>query len=911
MRNIFTQIRKLKNVKLLSAARFAKAFPIAMVLMMVVVGGITLATYTGPNRSTWVSDVNTYWERQHCTYEAWYDPAGTGWYGCHADNYTSPGSGCPGFSNWNNSTCGWPAEAHVDGTSSGSSIEGCSSGQSGCTSRVEDNSYWAVQNPPLVSGVNACSNPGTNGWCKGGASISLSGSDPVYSVTGIEGSAGMLCSGTSSCSWTYPEGVTNLSYWTLSSHGDTSLAGSAVMSLDTVAPTATGISVTGTLGHNNWYRSSVTVSPTGTDATSGVGPVYVQVDGGSLVPNSTSLSAEGTYSITGVVYDVAGNSTALSTPITIGIDNTNPTHTYSPESTPNTSGWYNASVEVEVLVADALSGPYSGSYSLEDPNGAITYGTNTVTVSEEGENTLTIFGTDYAGNTSTPTAHTIRIDVSGPVNTLNPVSGGSVAGIGGAKMAKHILASLTGTITFTGLTTVSLSGVDTVQWSGDNGATWHPVTLVGSNYTGTIDTTIYLGGSHSFLVRSTDKVGNYTDQTINGTVANRSVSIELDDAWMVYQTGALKVSAGDTPTTSASISICDPKKVYECISTDYAPSDIPSSISWDGRFGSHVAPAGSYTVTVTAHDQLGHTATTSAEIIVLPAATPMPTNAIVKLLATSTSTPIAADEGVLRIFSGRATVDGTNVVVGGKSYYLNNESIINEANGQLSTGSLVSGSAYSISGRIVFIRVLGIQAADTDDIVSFKGIVSYWGEAETNGDSWMIVDNIAYKITPSTNIYGDVAEGVYVVGIMQHGAVISLWVYPPDSANSLVQFQGTITEIVGNVDLLPYSITVEGLNYKVTDESVVTGEAVAVGSYVNGSAIGNDRLVLGMEVTSSKPGLWSLALDFFNSTLGVVILVSAALLVIIIFLILFFMKRKKDKDAQEDTVNDAIAKISK
>src|SRR3990170_3178945 len=68
-----------------------------------------LADYLGPDRtvSTWV------WERLQCNYQAVYDPAGSGWYGCSLELYASPSSGCPSTGSvvgyFNTDYCsGWP-----------------------------------------------------------------------------------------------------------------------------------------------------------------------------------------------------------------------------------------------------------------------------------------------------------------------------------------------------------------------------------------------------------------------------------------------------------------------------------------------------------------------------------------------------------------------------------------------------------------------------------------------------------------------------------------------------------------------------------------------------------------------------------------------------------------------------------
>jgi len=579
-------------------------FPVVLFLML---GMFTVvyAAYTGPNRSTYISDVNTYWERKHCSYEAWYDPAGTGWWGCHADNYTSPDSGCPGFSNWTNSACGWPAGGHVDGTSESSGIESCSSGQSGCTSRVEDNSYWNTLSPATVSGTNHCVSLGTNGWCKGGATISLSATDPVYSISGIEGSAGMLCAGTSSCSWTYPEGVTNLDFWALSSHGDTSYQSSADMNLDTVPPTA-DIALSGTAGSGNWFRSAVSVAADGSDATSGIGTTFIQVNSGVQQASPVSVSTEGTYSVNSVVNDIAGNS-ATSSSQTFRIDLTNPSYTVELSHTPIHT-WYKSPLTVSVLGTDTLSGFDRADYTLTDSTSTTT-GTLPLTLSTEGTNEIAIVGYDLAGNSI---SSTVSYDLDLTLPSVTIASSGA-----------------TGTVIVSGTASDDRSGLDTVGFSSDNGASWLPVTVdVDGKWKINFDTTKFAGGAKKLMVQAIDLAGNVSTSEISISIANKTAELSMTSYWQIGEAGTLSLIPGDVPVTSITVSICDPTGDKGCVTNTYAPGQLPIEIIWDGRFGSVFAPSGEYDVVAELVDEQNNTSNAVGLILIpypTPTSTPIPT----------------------------------------------------------------------------------------------------------------------------------------------------------------------------------------------------------------------------------------------------------------------------------------------
>ncbi|MBU0973861.1 MAG: hypothetical protein KKC20_24700 [Proteobacteria bacterium] len=566
---------------------------------------VVYAAYTGPDRSTYISDIRVFWERKHCTYEAWYDPAGSGWWGCHADNYTSPDSGCPGFSNWTNSACGWPGGAHVDGTSESSSIEGCSSGESGCTRREEDHSYWNTQNPANVSGTNNCATNGLAGWCRGGATISLSASDPVYSITGIEGSAGMLCSGTSSCTWTYPEGVTNLSFWALSSHGDTSDQSSASMSLDTTAPSAS-VALSGTAGSGNWFRSSVSVSAGGTDTTSGIGSTFIQVNSGSQQASPVSVSTEGTYSVNSVVNDVAGNS-ATSTSQTFRIDLTNPSFTVDLDHSAINS-WYKAPLTVSATGSDALSGFDQADYTLTNSEGTTT-GTLPLTLTTEGTNEISIVGYDLAGNS---VSSSVSYDLDLTLPTVTIASSGT-----------------TGTVVVSGTASDDRSGLGNVGFSSDNGATWQPVTVdADGKWQINFDTTQFVGAK-KLMAQAVDLAGNVSTSETSINIANKTAELSMTSYWRIGQAGILSLIPGDVAVRSITVSICDPTGEKGCVTNTYQPNQLPIEITWDGRFGSVFAPPGEYDVVAELVDELKNTNSVISTILIpypTPTMTPSPTS---------------------------------------------------------------------------------------------------------------------------------------------------------------------------------------------------------------------------------------------------------------------------------------------
>lgn len=890
MKNVFSKTSQTDKRFRTWAAKFGKAFPLTLMLMITLTT-IVFAAYTGPNRSTYVSDIDTFWERKHCHYEAWYDPAGTGYWGCHYDTYVAPSSGCPGFSNWTNASCGWPAEAHVDGTSSSSSIESCSSGQAGCTSRTEDNSYWNVLSPATVSGTNACTTSGSNGWCRGGATIALSGSDPIspWIVTAIEGSlnggaAQTLCS-TSSCTWTYPEGANILNIWSMSSHGDTSYQTTRLMNLDTVPPSS-AVTFSGS-EENGWFNDAMTIVAVGTDATSTVATEQLSVDGGTLQASPIDFTQEGTFDVYAVVTDVAGWQTTSLTR-TFSRDVTPPTATVSLNQTP-LAGWYSQPLTVSASGIDNLSGYDRTEYTLTDGAGVVTTGNLPVTLNVDGLNTIDFTHFDVAGNPVTASA-SYNLDLTHPVATIN--SDGT-----------FLTVTLSGVVTdnATGLD----SGISTAELSIDGGASWTPLTIgAGGSWSQSFDTTAFPDGGKTLQVRATDVAGNQTVTPLVVNIGNAPASVYVSDPWTLPASGSLEITEGIIGYSSVSVSICDSTGRLSCIQRSYAPDAVPATIEWDGTVDGVEAPAGDYDVTVVIYDNLGRRPTAQSAIIV-PLIAPRSAAPTVAPL----SAPAVKDEGSLISFFGIVdSFDDVILTVDGKSYNVADDTSIDATNGDIVRGALVSGTAMSLSNRLVTVRSLAI--ATGDGLVTFQGVISFMSEPDADGNFWIVIDDLAYKITPATEITGEIGEGIYVVGMMRDGVVVQMWVVESGSADSLVQFQGTVSDIVGSVDTLPYTLTVEGLSYRITDDSVISGDPVAVGVYVTGTAMGIDRSVLGMQVTSKKPGLWSLALDFFNTTLGTIIIICVALIMIIFILLFLFLKRRKKKKDEELAVEEAVEKLS-
>ncbi len=343
--------------------------------------------------------------------------------------------------------------------------------------------------PPTITGSVACTLAGTNGWCRNGAVLNLSASDPqgyATTITGDIAGAAFSCAGPT-CTQSLPVGSGAIHFQaTSAASGQSSGAGSASFAYDPTPPTA-AVVVSGMPGANplagtgGWYLSSV-VSATGTDGTSGVSSTQVSVDGGAWQA-SASLS-EGTHSIVGRVSDNAGNVT-LSPAQTVKVDGTAPTISASITSGTLVAGWYVTDVTLLAKASDAASSIAALEHRLD---GGTWSAGNSLTVSTEGPHTVDFRATDQAGLQAT-TSLSFQVDKTPPTVSFTPTGTPGANGWYTSPVALSISAE------------DALSGVAGIEYSLD-GNSWTP----GSS--------LNLGdGEHTVEARATDNAGNLSAVT--------------------------------------------------------------------------------------------------------------------------------------------------------------------------------------------------------------------------------------------------------------------------------------------------------------------------------------------------------------------------------------------------------------
>lgn len=347
--------------------------------------------------------------------------------------------------------------------------------------------------PPSVSGSVNCALNGSNGWCRNGAALNLSASDPQGYATTLSGDiagAAFSCAGPS-CNQGLPAGSGAIHFQATSpASGLSSAVGSASFAYDPTPPTASLV-VSGAAASNGWYTAA-SVSTTGMDTISGVDSAQVAVDGGAWQVSATL--AEGTHSMVGRVLDRAGNLTLTPAQV-VKVDGTSPTLSASVTSGTQVAGWYVTDVTVTATATDAVSGVDLVEYRLD--GGAWQTG-DELLVPSEGPHTVDFHATDLAGLSATTTL-SFRVDKTAPTITFTPTG---TPGSGGW---------YTSPVTLTITATDALSGVASVEYRLDNGS-WM------------LGTSLVLGdGKHLVEARATDQAGNRSVVT-----ATETIEIQVD-----------------------------------------------------------------------------------------------------------------------------------------------------------------------------------------------------------------------------------------------------------------------------------------------------------------------------------------------------------------------------------------------
>ncbi len=368
-------------------------------------------------------------------------------------------------------------------------------------------------------------------------------------------------------------------------------------SLDGTLPTI-ALSPAGTLGLNNWYTTSLTLTASPSDNTSGMDIFEYSLNNGAWTTYSAPLILnDGTHKVSFWAQDKAGLVKQLEE--TYQVDTRAPKISGSLSGVPGANGWYISQVTISASAADPVPGSGLEALTYILNGGAQTAYANPITLSD-GEHTIQFSAQDFAG-----LADTMQQIVK--VDTLPP----------SLKIETALPAWNKDTVTLKGMAGDGGSGTSKVEISIDGGSTWRPVSGTTSwNYDW--DTTTGGSGTYQLRVRVTDNAGLTTVQDLKTGVDNSPPKISLPSSWLQWDTVTLDVWDNDSGVSEVRVEISDPEGRWKTRKIDLDPNAFPLNFKWDRRFGDDtVAPLGTYPVKVIAYDKMGNMKRVDATIKIL------------------------------------------------------------------------------------------------------------------------------------------------------------------------------------------------------------------------------------------------------------------------------------------------------
>jgi hypothetical protein len=396
-----------------------------------------------------------------------------------------------------------------------------------------------------------------------------------------------------------PDGIIDASVTALDSFGnERSAADSLSFGVDITPPVITlnppdsGTDTTPTLSGTTDLPPGSTVSLLITDSEGNTQTLTVPVgEGGVFSVELPAPLSQGTYTVTASVQDAAGNSASDSG--TGIIDITAPSLTVDApaltnDTTPTITGTSNlpSGSTVTLLITDANGAQQSvnatvqanGSFSVDVPNGLA-----------EGSYSVTATAQDAAGNSASASDSGV-VDVTAPSLTVDAPT-----------LTNDTTPTITGTSNLPSGSTVTLLITDA------NGAQQSVNAVVQANGTFSVDVPNGLAeGSYSVTATAQDAAGNSASASDSGVVDISAPSLTVDAPTLTNDT---------TPTITGTSNLPSGSTVTLLITdANGAQQSVNAVVQANGTFSVDVPNGlaeGSYSVTATAQDAAGNTASAS------------------------------------------------------------------------------------------------------------------------------------------------------------------------------------------------------------------------------------------------------------------------------------------------------------
>ena len=656
----------------------------------------------------------------------------------------------------------------------------------------------------------------------------------VYDGSTLLGSAAANGSG----AWTYTtsalaDGAHSLTATATDVAGNTGAASTALsVTVDTTAPTAPGIASfstdSGVLGDGITNDSTLTLS--GTAEANSTVKVY---DGSTLLGSAaangsgawtytTSALADGAHSLTATATDVAGNTGAASTALSVTVDTTAPTAPgiasfstdsgvlgdgITNDSTLTLSGTAEANSTVKVYDGSTLLGSAAANGS-----GAWTYTTSALA---DGAHSLTATATDVAGNTgAASTALSVTVDTTAP----------TAPGIASFSTDSGVLGD-----GITNDSTLTLSGTAEAN---STVKVYDGSTLLGSaaaNGSGawTYTTSALANGAHSLTATATDVAGNTG-------AASTALSVTVDTTAPTAPAIGSNSLSGNIETLSGTAEANSTVKVYDG-STLLGSAAANGSGAW--TYTTSALADGAHSLTATATDVAGNTGSASPAVNVTINTT-APT--IASFSPDSGVTGDGITNASVLTLSGTAETNSTVTVYDG-STTLGTTAADASGNWSYTTGTLSSGShsftaTDTVSGTTSPASTALSVTVDTTAPTA-PGIASFSTDSGVLGDGITNDSTLTLSGTAEANSTVKVYDGSTLLGSAAANGS-GAWTYTTsalaDGAHSLT---ATATDVAGNTGAASTALSVT------VDTTAPTAPGIAsfsTDSGVLGDGITND-----------------------------------------------------------------------
>ncbi|MCQ8849646.1 Ig-like domain-containing protein [Alteromonas stellipolaris] len=379
--------------------------------------------------------------------------------------------------------------------------------------------------------------------------------------------------------------------------GNTATAGDTG-NIDTTAPSLTltpleeGNDTTPTLSGSTNLEQGSEVTLVVTDNAGNVQTITATVDvNGNFTVEVPVPLAEGAYSVEVTTSDDAGNSTSVvdntgiidTTAPTLSLDALNSENDTTPTISGNTDLPAGATVTITVVDNAGVSQTFDatvqgdGSFSADVPN-----------LMAEGSYTVTAVAEDTAGNETTTTETNGSVDTTAPTINLDAQGTGNDT-----------------TPTITGSTDLSPGSSVTITVTDSAGAEQTFTAIVDSNGDFSADVPNAMAdGNFNVTATTTDTAGNSASDTTSGNINTAVPNLTLD---------SLSTGNDTTPTITGTTDIAPGSTVSISVTDNVGNTQtFDAIVQANGTFSVDVPAAlseGDYSVTATATDASGNTAT--------------------------------------------------------------------------------------------------------------------------------------------------------------------------------------------------------------------------------------------------------------------------------------------------------------